>query len=106
MPKYCWPDNKHSFLVYHDVLIPGDDGCPRHTKGCTGLGCPKTCYCQDRCTWERCTLSEPPHECLRETNSTWQQRIEHWTAKSSNYLVFDSLKLLISYIVLWFQKDL
>ena len=67
--------------VYDDVVIPGADGCPRHTKGCTGLGCPNTCYCQDRCTWERCTLSEPPQECLRETNSTWQRGIEHWTAK-------------------------
>ena len=76
-------------IVYDDVLIPGIDGCPKHTKGCNGLGCPKTCYCQDRCTWERCTLTEPPHECLRETNSSWQQRIEHWTAKTTGeYRVF------------------
>ena len=68
-------------IVYSEALLPGVEGCPRHVKGCNKLGCPKTCYCQDRCTWERCTLSNPPDECLRYTNSTWQLGLEHWTAK-------------------------
>ena len=68
--------------VYPDVLIPGSDGCPRQTIGCSGLGCPNTCFCEDRCTWEQCSLLEPPEECLRNTNSTWHYELEHWTAKS------------------------
>ena len=92
------------FLVYSDVLTPGDDGCPKNTIGCTGLGCPKTCYCEDGCTWERCTLSNPPEECLRGTNSTWHLGPRHWTAKFTGwYLVLDFigfLSLKINYMIL------
>ena len=78
---YC--DKAKYVLVYSDVLIPGDEGCPKHTIGCIGLGCPTTCYCEDRCSWERCTLLKPPEECLRGTNSTWQLGLKHWIAKST-----------------------
>ena len=78
-------DNIFYFIVHPDVPIPGADGCPKQTKGCNGLGCPNTCYCEDRCTWERCTLLKPPEECLRDTNSTWKLGDEHWTAKYTGW---------------------
>ena len=87
----------HIYIVHTGVVTPGPDGCPRQTKGCSEFGCPNTCYCEDRCNWERCKLSQPPKECLRNTNSTWQQEDNHWTARSTGVLSSIDLTTSLSY---------
>ena len=70
--------------VHTDVLTPDTKGCPAYTRGCMSFGCPNTCYCGDRCSWERCTLTQPPEKCIQESHGTWLQNIEslYWTAET------------------------
>ena len=76
-------DNQN-YMFHSDVpslVAPNSDGCTGITNGCTGFGCPKTCYCQDHCSWQKCTLLEPPEECLRDTNGSWQWESNYWVAE-------------------------
>ena len=59
-------------------------GCTQNTIECRGLGCPDTCYCEDHCSWEKCFLESPPHDCLLDTNGvwSWNARNKYWNAKS------------------------
>ena len=70
-----------SIKEYSDVLIPSSSGCPENTRGCEEFSCPRTCYCEDHCSWERCTLSEPPQKCLHGTNAEWKWDLRWWSAK-------------------------
>ena len=70
-----------SITEHKDVPIPSSDGCPENTRGCEEFSCPRTCYCEDHCSWERCTLSEPPQKCLHGTNAEWKWELRRWSAK-------------------------
>ena len=70
-----------SITEHKDVPIPSSDGCPENTRGCEEFSCPRTCYCEDHCSWERCTLSEPPQKCLYGTNAEWKWDLRWWSAK-------------------------
>ena len=82
MPKYMLiitPDTK----LPNPVLIPSPPatGCPNGTLGCSDGNCPATCFCEDHCSWEKCTLSAPRENCLHGNNATWQWNSRWWSAK-------------------------
>ena len=78
-----WETNQlvHIECEHNDILAPMSDGCPENTRGCDEFSCPNTCYCADHCSWKKCTLSEPPEDCLHGTNATWQWNHRWWSAK-------------------------
>ena len=57
-------------------IPPG--GCP---LGSYGFGihddckfecdAPKTCFCEDHCSWKRCKIDKPPQSCLAHANREW-----------------------------------
>ena len=51
-------------------------GCPVGTIGCVDEGCPNTCFCETHCSWKKCKLDQPPHNCLSDTNLKW--KYDHW----------------------------
>ena len=78
-----WETNQlvHLECEHTDVLTQSSDGCPENTRGCEGFSCPKTCYCSDHCSWEKCTLSVPHENCLHGHDATWQWNYRWWSAK-------------------------
>ena len=107
-------------LVHSDILIPTSDGCPENTRGCEEFSCPKTCYCSDHCSWERCTVSPPPETCLHGTDAMWHWDYPWWSAKHAGkhrmtlinydrpkmeYILFAYLIIAMGLIVIYsFQK--
>ena len=65
-------------------LIPRPpEGCPENTIGCYAPGCPTTCYCEDHCSWQQCSLSDPPMACFDDIDGTWFRKNDGdpWVAK-------------------------
>ena len=100
MPKYMLiitPDTK----LPNPVLIPSPPatGCPNGTLGCSDGNCPATCFCEDHCSWEKCSLDEKPDKCLSNQYAmwVWDPRYSYWTAQyKGNY--HDLVYTLIIYI--------
>ena len=70
------------FIEHANILTASSHGCPENARRCEAFSCPKTCYCSDHCSWEKCTLSRPPENCLRGTNGTWLWNARWWSAKN------------------------
>ena len=69
--------------VIPGVLPRPSDGCPRGTVGCDDPGCPNTCFCEDHCSWEKCSLFNPPQDCFHKINGKWSRKSSRdvWVAK-------------------------
>ena len=67
----------------HIIPFPPKDGCPGKSIGCTDGNCPLTCFCEDHCSWEKCSLEEAPKDCLDGSNSkwVWDPKKLHWVAQ-------------------------
>ena len=67
------------------------EGCPYGTRGCNDAGCSNTCFCEkeDHCSWKKCKLDEPPHDCLKGTNSKWTKdnKIMYWVANLQGMII-------------------
>ena len=89
-----WLNWHNHFWLMQFQVIPGliprpSEGCPEKTVGCYAPGCPNTCYCEDHCSWQRCSLFNPPVECFDDINGTWFRKYkgDHWVANfRGNYL--------------------
>ena len=70
-----------SYQVFAGLIPRPSEGCPEKTIGCDAPGCPTTCFCEDHCSWERCSLTDPPMECLDDMNGEWKRGKNAWVAK-------------------------
>ena len=71
---FCNSENRQDpkYLMKKDIMtVRTSNGCPQGNFGCIGKYCPKTCLCEEHCTYEKCLLYEKPDACLRDTNSAW-----------------------------------
>ena len=65
------------------------NGCPNKKIQCEmpkeleSFVCPNTCYCEDHCSWQHCSLNDPPMECFDDIDGTWFRKNEGdpWVAK-------------------------
>ena len=41
------------------------------------------CFCEDHCSWKKCTLYETPHQCIPDENAmwAWDKTNRHWVAQ-------------------------
>ena len=75
------------FVAFKRQWIPPKPlgGCPKNTLGCNtpNFGCPNTCYCEDHCSWKKCTLYSPPYQCLTGIDGewVWNDKRQYWVAQ-------------------------
>ena len=79
---------KTNHIINVDCAVSGliprpSDGCPEGTIGFNAPGCPNTCYCEDHCSWEKCSLVNAPTDCFHRTNGAWSRKSSRdvWVAK-------------------------
>ena len=65
------------------ALIPSlpRAGCPNGTFDCSDGRC--RCFCENHCSWQKCTLNEKPDHCLVDQNTmwVWDPRNKYWVAQ-------------------------
>ena len=86
-------------------LIPErpQEGCPANTYGCSGNDCnrPKSCFCEEHCSWARCRLVDSPEKCLEYTESIWNWDAKKifWVAQMGG-IIYKSNSFIVSKILM------
>ena len=81
------PGTTSSEEVYRkSLLIPSPplDGCPTRTLSFyDSSNRSSSCYCEDHCKWDKCSLLAAPQSCLLDINGTcaWNPYENHWVAQ-------------------------
>ena len=61
-----------NFTILDIAIDRPINGCPFGTIGCDKIECPKACFCEDHCSWNKCKLENPPVGCLGHSNRKWE----------------------------------